>query len=56
MEGVSSELICKCGQKGWIELNTVSDPCPNCGRRYEFIIKKGMGVIKRVYRKRKNPK
>lgn len=49
---VASEVICKCGNKGWIEVGTVSDPCPECGRIYKFVLKKGIGVVKQVYKKR----
>ena len=23
-----------CGKKGWVSENTVTKPCPNCGRTY----------------------
>ena len=52
MSDVSTEVLCKCGMKGWLDLGEVSDPCPKCGKRYEFILKEGIGVVKRVYRKR----
>ena len=31
----SSEFTCKCGkQKGWITENKITQPCPECGRKY----------------------
>ena len=36
MEKSSSSVNCKCGNTGWIVEDEVSDPCPVCGRRYEY--------------------
>ncbi len=47
---VQCEINCKCGMKGWIGLGEISDPCPVCGRRYEYKIIKGVAKLKRLYK------
>ena len=54
MEKSSSSVNCKCGATGWIVEDEISDPCPVCGRRYEYTKDKKtkMYTVKLVKKKR----
>ena len=31
---IGTSIKCKCGWSGWVYEGKVTEPCPNCGRRY----------------------
>ena len=31
---LSVEFECECGEKGWVIVNKITKPCPNCGKCY----------------------
>ena len=47
--------ICDCGKfKCWIDENSISSPCPNCGAKYKYNISKKSGTMEITKVKKKS--